>query len=177
MNKILVDESVYKLDSNVNITVENNATIYIYDFKDNIDININLLDNAKLLILDFNLNNKISKIRIKQSNNTEVNYIHTFKITGNYTFDYCAELIGNNNINNIYLKGITSGNVQLNVDAIASKNTKDNILNEDIKVLNLGGKVTTLPMLHVSCLEVVANHNTAISNIRDDELFYLNSKE
>lgn len=176
MNKILMDGDILKLDSNIEVTVNGKATIYIYDFNDNIDLKINMLDNSELLILDFNLDDKETKIRVNQANNTNLNYIHTFKITGNYTFDYLAEINGNNNINNININGITSGYVNLIIDAIAKKNTKNNELNENIKVLNLGGKVKSEPKLHINCLEVIANHNTAISNIREDELFYLNSK-
>ena len=31
-------------------------------------------------------------------------------------------------------------------------------------------------MLHISALNVLANHNTAISNVNEDALFYLMSK-
>ena len=121
MNKILMDGDILKLDSNIEVTVNGKATIYIYDFNDNIDLKINMLDNSELLILDFNLDDKETKIRVNQANNTNLNYIHTFKITGNYTFDYLAEINGNNNINNININGITSGYVNLIIDAIAKK--------------------------------------------------------
>ena len=171
MNKILMDGDILKLDSNIDITVSGKATIYIYENHGNIDLKINMLDNSELLILDFNIEDKNTKIRVKQANNTILNYIHTFKITGNYTFDYLAEINGCNNINNINITGITSGYVSLIIDAIAKEKTKNNELNENIKVLNLGGKVKSEPKLHINCLEVIANHNTAISNIREDELF------
>lgn len=170
MNKILLDE----FNKRINIT--ENSVLYIYNVEEDINLEIDMEDSTELLILDFNINNKSTKIKINQKNNDTVNYIHTFKITGTYNFEYIANIEGNNNINNVNIKGITSGNVSMYVEGIAKEKTKNNYLNENIKVLNLGGKVFTSPMLHISTLDIIANHNTAISNIRSDELQYLNSK-
>ena len=82
----------------------------------------------------------------------------------------------NNNINNVNILGISNGNVYLDVDEVVKEHTNANILNEDIRVLTIDGVVYVRPQLHVSCLDVEANHNTAISNIREDELFYLMSR-
>ena len=54
--------------------------------------------------------------------------------------------------------------------------SKDNVLDENIKVLTIGGKCFTKPMMHINVKECIANHNTAISNVREDEIFYLMSK-
>lgn len=72
--------------------------------------------------------------------------------------------------------GISNGKVFLDVDGVVKDKTKGNILNEDIRVLTIEGTLSVAPKLHVNALDVEANHNTAISNIREDELFYLMSR-
>lgn len=177
MNKILMDGDKILLSSDIsNIEVSGYATILINNNSDDINLNIELKDDSELSIYDFNLSNKNTKIVVNQSNNTKMNYVHTFKIDGNYNFDYLVNINGNNNINNINISGVTNGNVAISVDGVVKPGVIDNELNENIKILTEGGKAFVSPMLHVSAKEVVANHNTAISSVREDELFYLMSK-
>lgn len=164
-----------KIETNI-INIDNDSILYIYDLSIDTDLTINIDDNKSLLVLDFNLNNIKLKVTMNQGNNTTVNYLHTTKVTDNYQFTYFANMNGNNNTNNIKIKGITSGIININVDGKVADNSKNNCLNEDVRILNLGGKVTVLPMMHINAKEVIANHNTAISNMDPDELLYLNSK-
>lgn len=177
MNKILMDGNTLTLSNyEAIIEVKKTSILYILDKEDALLLDINIKDNQSLTIYDFNTHNKNSKIKVRQGNNTTLNYYHTFKIEGKYTFEYEADIKGDNNINNINISGVSNGHISAYVDGCVGKNTKDNELNENIKILTLKGSAFISPMLHVSALNVLANHNTAISNVNPDYLFYLMSK-
>lgn len=177
MNKIIMDGNNLKLDNfDTEIIVMKDSKLYLLDKSEDLNLKIILEDNTSLDIYDFNTHNKKTIIEVEQNNNTKFNYYHTFKIDHDYEFTYNANLLGNNNINNITISGVAIGFAHMFVDGKVKENTKGNELNENIKVLTTKGKAFISPMLHVSALDVIANHNTAISNIREDELFYLKSK-
>lgn len=177
MNKIIMDGDNLKLDNfDTEIIVMKDSKLYLLDKSEDLNLKIILEDNTSLDIYDFNTHNKKTIIEVEQNNNTKFNYYHTFKIDHDYEFTYNANLLGNNNINNITISGVAIGFAHIFVDGKVKENTKGNELNENIKVLTTKGKAFISPMLHVSALDVIANHNTAISNIREDELFYLKSK-
>lgn len=177
MNKIIMDGNKLVLDNfTSDIIVKNNAVMYILNKETNIKLNITLEDNSSLDIYFFNTYSKETSIEIIQNNNSKFNLYHTFKVDGDYNFYYKANLKGDDNSNNINISGVSLGFAHMYVDGIVDKKTKRNELNENIKVLTTKGKAFISPMLHVSALDVIANHNTAISNIRNEELFYLMSK-
>lgn len=175
MNKIILDNQEYELVNGVNnIEINGNSSIFIVNLE--YDLTINMCDNSKLDIYCFNLKNVNSKLNIIQNNNTVFNFNHTFKIDGEYLLDIVANINGDNNVNNINIYGISNGDVRLLVDGIVKSGTKNNILDENIKVLTIDGKCFTKPMMHINVKECIANHNTAISNVREDQVFYLMSK-
>lgn len=177
MNKILVDKEIYILDDKTkDIEINGDSKIYIINLDGDINLNINLSDNSKVEVFDFNLKNKNTNINVIQNNNTSFIYNHSFKIDGEYNLNLIANINGDNNINKINIYGISNGYSKLIVDGIVKENTKNNVLDENIKVLTIGGKCFTRPMMHINVKECIANHNTAISNVRDDEIFYLMSK-
>lgn len=177
MNKILVDGDKIVFDSNIkSITTSGNVIIFINNEINDINVEIELEDNSIVDIYDFNTNSRSSNFKVIQNNNTKFNYYHTFKIDGTYQMNYDAIIKGNKNINNINISGVSHGVVNMNVDSHITPKTKENEVNENIKILTTEGKAYISPMLHVSALDVIANHNTAISNVREDELFYLMSK-
>lgn len=176
MNKILMDgDKLYYKGDFENIEVDGYATIYIKDIK-NYKLNINILDNSFLEIYVYASSSGCADININQSNNTAVTFVHTFSISGDYSLKYRANIDGNNNKNNVFISGVSKNKVNLDVDGVVKENLKGNELNENIKVLTIGGKCFVAPKLHISTLDVIANHNTAISNIREEVLFYLYSK-
>lgn len=176
MNKILVDEEIYVLSNDINVLDINNDTkIYINNL-DDIDVTFNIKDNVDVVVFDFNLKNKNSNIIVNQGCNTNFSYYHTFKINGDYKFNYVSNMSGDNNKNELKVSGISNGNANIFVDGIVKSKTKNNYLDEDIKVLTIDGKANISPMMHINIKEVIANHNTAISNVREDVIFYLMSK-
>lgn len=177
VNKLLMDGNTLTLEGyNSQIEVTSSSTLYILDNASDLSLDITLKDDASLTIYDFNTHNKNSNIIIRQNQNTKFEYNHTFKVSGEYKFNYEAIITGDNNINNINISGVSNGFVSMNVDGQVSKHIKNNELNENIRILTIDGKAYISPMLHVSALNVLANHNTAISNINEDYLFYLMSK-
>lgn len=177
MNKILLDGEVLVLtDGNFEITIKGKSVINIPNNKNEINLKLNLEDHADLEVNDYNLENKCTNIEVIHNNNSVFNYFHTFKVNGKYQFNYKAIIKGDNNINNIHISGISNGEVIMDVDGIISANSKENEINENIKVLTIEGNAFVSPMLHVNAENCIVNHNTAISNIREDELFYLMSK-
>lgn len=176
MNKILMDGDKLYYNGDIDkIEVDGYATIFIKDIL-NYKLDITVKKSSTLNIYIFASKNSDSTLNINQESESNVTLVHTFKIDGEYNFKYRANISGNKNINNVLISGVSNGNVSLDVDGIVSKKTESNELNENIKVLTINGKCFVAPKLHVSALDVLANHNTAISNVREDELFYLFSK-
>ena len=56
------------------------------------------------------------------------------------------------------------------------KLTKNNVITEDIKGLNHGGKITILPQMEINTHDILANHLVTISALNNNDLFYLQSK-
>lgn len=176
MNKIIMDEEIYVLEDGVrNIEINCNTKIYINNIE-GINLCITLLDGVSVSLYHFNRVNTTVNIEVKQNNNSEFNYYHAFQIDGDYKLNYTTNISGDNNINNIKILGISNGNAVIDVDGVIKKNTKHNNLDETIKILTIKGKATVKPMMHINIKECLANHNTAISNVREDEIFYLNCK-
>lgn len=175
MEKIILNnETIELVDNDLEITIDGVCKLYIIN--KSYKLVINLSDNSKLDVYDFNETNTNNSLVINQSNNTEFNYYHSFKIDGDKLLDIKAYINGNKNINKINIYGISNGYANILVDGIVKQGSKDNVLDENIKVLTIGGKCFTKPMMHINVKECIANHNTAISNVREDEIFYLMSK-
>lgn len=175
-NKILKDEEIFILDNReFSLTVTGNNKIFIPDVE-NIDISIELVDNATLDLYIYTSKDTKNKIIINEHNNTKLNVYHSFCIHETYSLILNSNILGNNNISNVFLSGIAYGDVILNLDGDIASTTKDNEFNESIRVLTRGGKVKTLPILHVSTKNCNARHGNSISNINEDYLFYLMTK-
>lgn len=180
MKKIVFKgEEDITLDNLEEVSIEVNGInnrLYIVNNDKSIDINIELKPYSELIVLDFNLNDKKQKMEVVHDHDAKFEYYHGFRTNGEYNLDYKAIINGDNNENNIYLRGVSLADNYINVDGVIKEHTKGNVINEDLRILNLGGHAFVSPMLHVNTLDVIANHNTAISNVREDELFYLMSK-
>ncbi len=172
-------EDIITLDDleEVKVEVEGiNNKLFIVNNSKSMNINIEIKPYSELIVLDFNLNNKRQIMEIVHDHDSKFEYYNGFRTDGEYNLSYKAIINGDNNENNIHLRGVSLDNNYISVDAVIKEHTKGNVINEDLRILNLGGHAYVSPMLHVSTLDVIANHNTAVSNIREDELFYLMSK-
>jgi len=174
MNKILLDNrSIIDLniieDTICNISNEYNIN----------ELNINIKDNVKLVINHYKeIENNTLNINIKQENNSEFIYNHSFINSGNYDLNINIILENNDCINTINIHGISdSGISNIIVDGKVYENTLNNELYENIKMLNINnGKSKIIPNMYINTKNVMANHAATISDINSDYLFYMNQK-
>ena len=174
MNKIILDNSnIIELNVNKDTTIDINK-----DYNIN-SLNINILDNTSLIINHYNeINNNNLNINIKQNNNSNFIYNHSFINKRTYNLNINIKLLGNNSKNIINIKGISdTGHTNIIIDGKVNELTKDNLLEENIKMLNINeGKSNILPNMYINTKNVLANHACAISDFNKEHLFYLNSK-
>lgn len=174
MNKILLDnKSIVELniieDTICNISKE-------YDVK---ELSINLKKNVKLIINHYKeIENTSLNINIKQENNSEFEYNHSFINKGIYDLNINIILEHNECKNTINIHGISdNGLSNIIVDGKVNENTLNNELYENIKMLNINnGKSKIIPNMYINTKNVIANHAATISDINKDYLFYINQR-
>ena len=174
MNKIILDNASdvklnIKEDSICNINNKNNL--------DNLDINIE--DGVTFILNEYSeIEKRDYKINIKQSNRSNFIYNHSYKVNDLYNLNINISMNGNNSKNTINIHGINDfGKSNVVIDGIVSKDTVDNELYENIKLLNINnGMGTIYPNMYIDTKNVIANHAATITDIDEDYLFYMNSK-
>ena len=87
-------------------------------------------------------------------------------------------MIGNNSKNVINVHGISDeGKSKVVVDGSVIKDTRDNELYENIKLLNINNGTSNIyPNMYIDTKNVIANHSASISTVNEDYIFYLMSK-
>jgi len=174
MNKIILDK-----ESKVDLRVFEDSECFINEEYEISELNIYLENNVKFIVNHIsNIKNNDLNINIKQENNSEFIYNHNFINKDSYNLFINILLNQNNSKNNINIKGITdSGNTKIVIDGKVEKDTKDNELDEKIKILNINkGKTIIEPNMYIDTKNVIANHSASISDFDESYLFYLNSK-
>ena len=174
MNKIVLDK-----EKNINLNVSED-TICIIPKENNInDLNINISDGVKLIINQYSevIENNLF-IRINQSNNSDFIYNHSFVSKKEYNLNINVNMIGNNSKNIINVHGISDeGKAKVIVDGNVIKDTRDNELYENIKLLNINNGTSNIyPNMYIDTKNVIANHSASISTVNEDYIFYLMSK-
>ncbi len=174
MNKIVLDK-----EKNINLNVSED-TICIIPKENNInDLNINISDGVKLIINQYSevIENNLF-IRINQSNNSDFIYNHSFISKKEYNLNINVNMIGNNSKNIINVHGISDeGKAKVIVDGNVIKDTRDNELYENIKLLNINNGTSNIyPNMYIDTKNVIANHSASISTVNEDYIFYLMSK-
>ena len=86
------------------------------------------------------------------------------------------EISGKNNYFEIKIRGYAKEDVLIKLFAKVNKNTKDNEVIQDVKIIKEECKVLVEPNVEVDTNDVVANHMVSIYDVSDQELFYLSSK-
>ena len=174
MNKIVLDRKDI-----IDIVIDNNNICNIdkdYSIK---ELNIELKENAKFIINQYSeIEKEDLKINIVHNNNSEFIYNHSFINKGEYNLDININLEGNNSKNDINIHGISDNGVsKIKVDGSVLKNTLDNELYENIKLINMNeGFSYIYPNMYIDTKNVVATHAASISTVNEDYLFYLMSK-
>lgn len=174
MNKIVLDK-----EKNINLNVSEDTTCIIPKGNNINDLNINISDGVKLIINQYSevIENNLF-IRINQSNNSDFIYNHSFVSKKEYNLNINVNMIGNNSKNIINVHGISDeGKSKVVVDGNVIKDTHDNELYENIKLLNINNGTSNIyPNMYIDTKNVIANHSASISTVNEDYIFYLMSK-
>ena len=193
MNKIIVNkDDTLELNNNAfnieincsNLTLNISGKVLINEFvkkeKDNTNIVINLANNSELLYNRFhNINTMNTFITINQDSNSSIEYNYSIIAHDKGKLTMKSNVIGDNNKTNIKVKAITKdlGSLVLECTTDNKEKTNNNELLESLKILMLNDEESIIiPDLLVASNEVEVNHAATIIGIREDELFYLNSK-
>lgn len=187
LNKIIVDEVEFTADNMEGIIETLNDKLclnivhdnkIILDAKNVESLDIVMNDNSTLDISLINLEKTTKQnINIIQYNNTDIVYKDSFKSYQDSKVYIKNELKGNNNKSEISIRAISfEKKIVIENDAVVNKDTKDNLVIEDIKGINEGGNIVIKPIMQIDTNEVIANHFVTIGNIDKESLMYLNSK-
>ena len=185
MNKIEVDKELdinnyngqilYTLSDNI---INISGKCILYDYNNNKNITINLLDNSYLEY--YKIRNKIedTNLLIVGSNDTYLDYKEIIINNDDFNYNINTILKGNNNVSKLYLRCLNeSGNANILANGRVEDKTSNNELLEDLRGLNIEDNTLIIkPDMQINSLDVVANHKVTISNVKEDELFYLESK-
>lgn len=189
MNKLVIDKEILLKDFVGTIEVVSDEVII--NIEGNCKIDEIVLDKHKKLIINVLENSKLEYNRFSLNPcdegyleiNHEENAISLFNEGILCNKDYKMDLNvyeKHSHINSKVLIRILSeadANVYVEASGYVSKDTLENEITEDIRAFNMDdSKISILPNLIVDSNEVIANHNVTISNVNDEELFYLNSK-
>lgn len=211
MNRILVEKDKIKNYKDSNIEILNDTiffkksgeyTIEYIDCK-NVTLNINVDENVMIKIFEYadsqslNINNiynqkKCSNLLLfKFYNNKEVKEEITFNLNGEYSkVDYhfsniCSNLekyhiVINHNASNteslINNKSITidESDLSFTIDSILPKGNKECNLDQQTRIITLDDSNAKIePNMFIEENDVSAKHGSVIGKFREEELFYL----
>lgn len=159
MNKLLLDKkemNIINENKNIDLKLEKNSQLiinYYNDFQENANINIVQEENSNLIINIASITNKDCKVNIN------------VLITGDN--NKCVI-----NVRNIGKK--ENSNFYVNVKA--NKQTKGNVIIEDLKGVCEDGSINFMPILEIDTNEVEASHFATIGSFNQNQIFYLQSK-
>ena len=141
----------------VNITLDKNKNIKVYQYLLNKSININIIleegSTLEYYLSDINYDN----------NKIKINIVHN----------------GKNSKSNIYnhLCNVKDDNLILDVNGIVGKNISGCITNQENQIINLKeGKSTIKPNLLIDNFDIESSHSAYIGKFKDEVLFYLQSR-
>ncbi len=189
MNKLLVKDSNVSINnsyqnleiktSKLILNISGSNTINDYDNNTDLDLKIIMKPHSKLLYnrKNANINNFTLDIEALSDSYIEFNYSLETSVASNIKLD--ANISGNQNTSRINFHGVTKdeGLIKSIATSKVSENTKDNEILENLRIIALNDTENEIvPNLFVRSDSVNAIHNTTISSIDKDYLFYLNSK-
>ena len=178
-NIILNNESLTLINENIsNLTIRGKCQLSLFNCNI-ININIEIEDNASLILNYFNQIDKLdSIINIKANNKSSIIFNHSFINKDNYKLLIKTDFLKEEANIKVNIHGLNDkGEAYINVDGYVKENKSNNVLDENIRIINLhNGKVISNPNMFINTSKVIANHNTTIGNVNKDELLYLQSK-
>ena len=189
MNKLLVKEGILSINNSLNdldiktntLTLEISGNVCINDINNNtnLDLKIIMSDGSHLLYNRYNESINKFNLDIEITSNAYVEFNYSLKTLIASDISLNANIAGNNNISHINFHGITDQNGVIKNVATSKVDeaTKDNEVLENLRIVTLNDAENMIvPNLLVRSDSVNAIHNTTISTVDKDYLFYLNSK-
>lgn len=175
-NNILLDGVNYQLNTTTDVfDVTGSVKVFIVN-KDVKDLKFNMTDSSILEIINFSEIASDTKIEINMHNNSTFKYVSNIDVSASYKLNIFLNMLGNNSLSDIEISGVVSGSSDISVNSFDEVGTIDNTIDENIRILNDGGKVHVEPILRVGSRNVIANHSNSITDVNSDYLFYLKTK-
>ena len=185
MNKLLVKEGILSINNSLNdldiktntLTLEISGNVCINDINNNTDLDLKIIMSDGSHCYNESINKFNLNIEIASNAYVEFNYSLKTLIASDISLN--ANIAGNNNISHINFHGITDQNGVIKNVATSKVDeaTKDNEVLENLRIVTLNDAENMIvPNLLVRSDSVNAIHNTTISTVDKDYLFYLNSK-
>lgn len=142
------------------------------------DLTINISSNSLLIFNEFNNELlKSKKITFNLQDNSTMIYNLSNITKKTKDLKIFINFLGNNSKIETNIHSLVSGIDNIKISGSVSNNTLNNELLENVKVILIeNGESTVIPDMLIDTNLVNANHKVAISNIRDNELFYLMTK-
>lgn len=189
MNKLLVKEGILSINNSLNdldiktntLTLKISGNVCINDINNNTDLDLKIImsDGSHLLYNRYNESINKFNLDIEITSNAYVEFNYSLKTLIASDISLNANIAGNNNISHINFHGITDQNGVIKNVATSKVDeaTKDNEVLENLRIVTLNDAENMIvPNLLVRSDSVNAIHNTTISTVDKDYLFYLNSK-
>ena len=189
MNKLLVKEGILSINNSLNdldiktntLTLKISGNVCINDINNNTDLDLKIImfDGSHLLYNRYNESINKFNLDIEITSNAYVEFNYSLKTLIASDISLNANIAGNNNISHINFHGITDQNGVIKNIATSKVDeaTKDNEVLENLRIVTLNdAENMIIPNLLVHSDSVNAIHNTTISTVDKDYLFYLNSK-
>ena len=189
MNKLLVKDSKLDINNEMadiaigtnNLTINVFGSVCINDYHNDTDLalQINLNPGAKLLYNRYNDNVKNFSLDLRLGSDSYAEFNYSLETTLESSLVLDAKITGSFSTSKINFHGVTSENGVIKATATSEviKDTKDNEVLENLRILALNDAENMIvPNLLVKTDSVNAIHNTTISSVSKDYLFYLNSK-
>lgn len=175
-NNILLDGVNYQLNTTTDVfDVTGSVKVFIVN-KGVKDLKFNMTDSSTLEIINFSEIASDTKIEINMHNNSTFKYVSNIDVSASYKLNILLNMLGNNSLSDIEISGVVSGSADISVNSFDEVGTIDNTIDENIRILNDGGKVHVEPILRVGSRNVIANHSNSITDVNSDYLFYLKTK-
>ena len=177
-----INNSLNDLDIKTNtLTLEISGNVCINDINNNTDLDLKIImsDGSHLLYNRYNESINKFNLNIEITSNAYVEFNYSLKTLIASDISLNANIAGNNNISHINFHGITDQNGVIKNVATSKVDeaTKDNEVLENLRIVTLNDAENMIvPNLLVRSDSVNAIHNTTISTVDKDYLFYLNSK-
>lgn len=191
MNNILIENDNISFDNetvNVNIksnkltiNIANNVTINDLDTNiDELNLTINIKANSSLTLNNYKNNSYINlNMQVNMEDNSNFYANIGYILIKPTVIKINTDMQGDNITNILNLRCLTKeqGCANIKVNGNVLKNTINNIMKEDIKILNQNHSENEIcPNMLINTNEVKADHFATISGIDPKELFYLKTK-